>query len=83
MLWCLSTTRFGIIYPYISHVINEELYSINLEYLSPSVVEEDLEVGFNLIPLVLEPDSIETVRIRPFSRKGNRVKIGKGLEKME
>ena len=42
--------------------MNEEVYSINLVCLSPSVVEEDLEVGFDLTRFVLEPDSIETAR---------------------
>ena len=42
--------------------MNEEVYSINLVCLSPSVVEEDLDVGFDLIPFILEPNSIETVR---------------------
>ena len=42
--------------------MNEEVYSINRVCLSPSVADEDLEVGFDLIPLVLEPDSIETVQ---------------------
>ena len=35
---------------------------LNIICFNTSIVEDDLEVGFDLIPFVLEPDSIETVR---------------------
>ena len=46
--------------------MNEEVYSFKsymFQYgFNTLIVKDDLEVGFNLIPFVLEPDCIEMVQ---------------------
>ena len=39
---------------------------LNLICFIKLIVEDDLEVGFDLIPFILEPDSFETVRNQTF-----------------